>query len=328
MRRRTAGAVLLVAAALAAGPVRAQTGGAPMKPAEVCFIYPGPDSALPERQAGFALGLREQRLEVGRDVVVSAHAGAFDPARLARQAADCVARNVRVIVAVASAVAPATTATKTIPIVALDLETDPVATGLAESLSHPGGNVTGIFFDFPEFSAKQIELLGEAVPGLRRLGVMSDPTLNAAQLNAVRMLATTRGLMLIEQDMTEDGDLARRFQAFADGGAQAVLLLASPLVFVQRERTAALAVTHRLPAVTMFPEFAQAGGLLAYGPSTLVLYRPLGEMAGKILRGAKASDLPIDRPARMSLVINLATAKTLGVTVPPALLGRADEVIE
>ena len=325
---RAIGAALLGLAALAWTPALAESGGAPMKPAEVCLIYPGPQDALADRVGLFEMGLREQRLVIGRDVAVSGYAGSGDAGALARAAAGCVARDVRAIAAVASAVAAAHAATRIIAIVALDLETDPVAVGVVESLAHPGGNVTGVYFDFPDFIAKQLELLNEATPGLRRIAVLWDPATNDIQLRAVRALAKTRGLVLIEQEITEIAALGPRFQAFVEGRAQALLILSSPQVVLHRASLAALALAHRLPAITMFPEFAQAGGLMGYGPTTLVLYGTIGETTGKILRGAKPADLPIDRPARLSLVVNLATAKKLDVTIAPALLGRADEVVE
>jgi putative ABC transport system substrate-binding protein len=131
-----------------------------------------------------------------------------------------------------------------------------------------------------------------------------------------------------EQELPDLAVLEQRFQAFADRGVQAVLILSSPLVAPNSKRFADLALAHRLPTITMFPEYPPAGGLMAYGPDLLAMYRPWGEMIGKVLHGNKPADLPIERPSRMSLVVNLATARKLGVTVPPALLGRAEDVIE
>jgi putative ABC transport system substrate-binding protein len=158
--------------------------------------------------------------------------------------------------------------------------------------------------------------------------VLWDPSTSALQVAAVRALATTRGLDLVEQPMPDMPSLETRFRTHADGGAQAVLVLSSPMVAANAKRFADLALAYRLPAITMFPEFAQAGGLIAYGPDALAMYRPIGATIGKVVHGAKPADMPIDRPSRMSLVVNLATARALGVTVPPALLGRADEVVE
>jgi putative ABC transport system substrate-binding protein len=327
MRRRATLALLCAAAALASIPARAQS--APAPPPEVCLLYAGPPAALPERVEIFSAGLGDQRLEVGRDVIVVPQAASFELGRLPALAADCVARKVRAIAAVApAAVEAARAATRTIPIVALDLETDPVAGGVAESLARPGGNVTGIYFDFPEFSAKQLELMAEALPGLKRIGVLWDPSTGTARVGAGRALAAARGFDLVDQQMTDLPGLEARFQVLADAKVQALLIISSPLVPANRKRFADLALAHRLPAITTFPEFAQAGGLMSYGPDALALYRPLGEIVGKILRGANPAELPIDRPSRMSLIINLATARALGVTLPPALLGRADEVIE
>ncbi len=316
--------VLLGIAMLSGAPARAQV--AP----EVCLLYPGaPENYEVRIGVALAAGLRDQRFEVGRDVTITVNAASFDWARMPALAADCVARQPRVIAAISPiAVLAAHAATRSIPIVVQDLETDPVAAGLVESLARPGGNLSGFFFDFPDFGAKWLELVGEALPALKRIGVLWDPKTGTVQIAAVRALAASRGLELIEQQVLDLATLEQRFQAFAEARVQAVLILSSPVVGQNSKRFAELALAHRLPTITMFPEYAHAGGLMAYGPDLFAMYRPMGEMIGKVLRGAQPAALPIERPARMILLVNLATARALGVGLPPSLLGRADEVIE
>jgi putative ABC transport system substrate-binding protein len=320
-------AALLCAAALGASLAQAQD--PPSAVPEVCLLYPGPAAALPPRVDAFRLGLADQGLVVGRNVGLAPHAAGFEAGGLTQAITDCVARNARVITAVSAAVvAAAHAATRTVAIVALDLETDPVAAGIVESFARPGGNVTGIYFDFPEFRAKWLQLLSEASPGITRIGVLWDPNAGATQLAAVRAIVKARGLQMTEQRILDLPSLDARFKALTDGGAQAVLMLSSPFVGSNPKLFADLAATHGLPAITMFPEFAQAGGLMAYGPDLIGLFRPLGDMVGKVVKGAKPAELPVDRPPRMRLIINLVTAKTLGLTLSPSLLARADEVIE
>ena len=317
---------LAVAAALVPVAARAQAPAVP----EVCMIYPGTPANYAMRiEAALLAGLRDQRFEVGRDVTVTLRAADFDWARMPALAAECVARQPRVIAAISpTAVLAVHAATRSIPIVVQDLETDPVAAGLVVSLRRPGGNLSGFFFDFPDFGAKWLELVGEALPALQRIGVLWDPQTGTVQIAAVRALAAARGLALVEQQILELATLEQRFQALAEARVQAVLLMSSPVVSQNSKRFADLALAHRLPTITMFPEYAKAGGLMAYGPDIFAMYRPMGDMIGKVLRGAQPADLPIERPARMILVVNLATARALGVGLSPALLGRADEVVE
>lgn len=294
------------------------------------MIYPGTEETGRVRvMPGFTDGLRDQQLALERDVALHWQATGFAWERLPALVADCVARKVRAIAAISPrVVAAARAGTATIPIVAQDLETDPVAAGLIESLARPGGNVTGSFFDFPEFSAKWLELIGELVPGIGRIGVLWDPGTGGVQITAVRALAAARGLALVERELPDLTAAEPAFDAFAAARVQAVLMLSSPLIGPNGGVFARAALARRLPTVTMFPEFAEAGGLMAYGPDVVALYRPMGEMVARILKGAKPGELPIERPTRMRLLVNLATARTLGLSVPPALLARADGVIE
>ena len=219
-------------------------------------------------------------------------------------------------------------ATKTIPIVAIDLESDPIARGFAKSLARPGTNVTGVFLDLPELSAKQLQLVRDIIPNLSRVALLGDAHDNAAQLDATVEAAKTLG---IQAQRFESYTMAQ-FEAALDAArrarAGAVLVFSSPVVYVERARISTAALERRLPSVSLFTEFVEAGGLLTYGPNFREVTRRCGVYVGKILNGARPADMPIERPERFELVINLKTAKALGLTIPPSLLLRADQVIE
>ncbi len=244
-------------------------------------------------------------------------------------AADLARLSVDVIFARGpAAVTAAKEATRTIPVVAVDLESDPVAAGFVRGLARPGGNITGVFLDLPELSGKQLQLLKEIVPQLSRVAVLGDPVLNAPQFRATEVAARALAMHLQSVEVRALKDFNGALEAAKKGQARAVLLLSSPLVFNVRTRIAALAVEKRLAAVSMFVEFAEAGGLLAYGPSLRESFRRCGAYAGKILQGAKPGEMPVERPERFDLVINLKTAKALRLTIPQSVLGRADQVIQ
>jgi putative ABC transport system substrate-binding protein len=218
--------------------------------------------------------------------------------------------------------------TTTVPIVALDLESDPVKSGFIERLSHPGGNVTGLFFDFPDFSTKWLELLGDTIPGLARLGILWDPGTGTVQLDAVTAAAERRKLTLQILQVASPSGMDRAFQAANDAGSQAVLALSSPIFGTIPQQVAEAALRHRMPTITLFPEYAEAGGLMAYGTNLTDLFRQAGEMVGKVLAGTNPADLPVERPSRFELVVNLKTAAALGLAVPQVIQLRADRLIE
>ena len=295
---------------------------------EVGFIHPGGADSMQPRLAAFADGLSRRGFVVGRDVTVIARAADYDKARIAAYADELVRRNVAAILAVGPQVVQQTrAATSTIPIVGLDLESDPVKSGFVQSLGHPGGNLTGMFFDFPEFSGKWLELLGEVIPGLQRVGVLWDPGTGSVQLDALVEVAARRGVKLrvlkVEKPDQIDGAFAE-----AKTQSQAVLALSSPVFGSLTSQVAEAALRHGMPSIMLFPEYGAAGGLIAYGTDLFDLFRQAGEIVGKVLAGAKPADLPVERPSRFRLVVNLKTAKTLGLVIPPVVLLRADEVIE
>jgi putative ABC transport system substrate-binding protein len=325
MKRRTFVAGLAVAALSRAA--LAQSGRATP---EIVMFYTGPVASAELRAKLIREDLAASGLAGGKDFTLSMSvAGNNDD--LPRLARGLVRPGVSVVLAIGPAALRAAHAvTSTIPIVALDLETDPVKTGLAASLAHPGGNVTGLFFDFPEFSGKLLELLNEARPGLARVAALWDPASGPVQIEAARAAAAARNIHL---QTLEVDDLAKLPEAFAaaDGErAQGLLVLSSPLFssISGIKPVAEMAAQHKLAGITLFPEFAQSGGLMGYGPSVTDLYHQAGGMVAKVLRGEKPADLPLERPSRYRLVINLKAAKALGLALPPSLLARADDVVE
>jgi ABC-type uncharacterized transport system substrate-binding protein len=252
-----------------------------------------------------------------------------DPTRITPLVAEVVQRDVDVILAQSSVMVQAfRQATRTIPIVALDLETDPVESGLIASVTHPGGNITGLFFDFPDFTKKWLELLREAIPQLSRIAVLWDPATARTPRNAVEQAAGSLAIQLDIIEVRTRSDFEQAFVTATQRAAGAILMLQSPLIGANAQPLAELAIHHRLPAVTLFPDFARAGGLLAYGVNLLDMYRQTGVMVGKVLQGRKPAELPIERPTKFELVLNLRSAKRLGMEIPTSILLRADEVIE
>jgi putative ABC transport system substrate-binding protein len=252
-----------------------------------------------------------------------------DPAKLPELVKEVLDRDVSVFIAAGPAVLRlAVQAKGAVPIVAYDFETDPVATGYAQSLPRPGGNVTGIFLDFPEFSGKWIELLRECVPQLRHFAIIWDPSAGRLQVDAISRIAAGLNMQADLLEATTRDDFAGAFAVAKDRGAGGIVLLSSPLVFTNAKDLAALALRHRLPAVTLFAEFSRSGGLFSYGPSLVAAVRQAGVMAGKVLGGTPPANLPIERPSKFELLVNQRTAEALGITIPASIQGRADEVIE
>jgi len=245
-------------------------------------------------------------------------------------AAQLVAAGVDVILAATpSAIEATTRATRTIPIVGVDLESDPVAKGWAATLAHPGGNFTGFVLDIPEMSGKQLQFLKEVKPDLNRVAVLGDPRVNELQSRATEAAARGAGLTIQALSVRDVGEVPRAIAEAARQHAGALAVLTSPLVFNNLGRIVDAAVQHRLPAICLFaPAFADAGGLIAYGPDLPDFYRRAAGYVGRILKGAKPGDLPVQRPEKFQLVVNLKTANALKLKVPQSLLARADRVID
>jgi putative ABC transport system substrate-binding protein len=275
----------------------------------------------------FRRKLAEQGWVEGRAVSFEYRNASGDPARFAEAAAELVQRKVDVIFAMsAPAVRTASAATRTIPIVGLDLTTDPVAAGYVERHSRPGGNVTGVFLDAPGFAGKWLELLKAVVSGLSRVAVLWDPSPGTAHLKAVQNVAPSLGIQLQVLEIHRPDDIDGAFSAFR-GRPQALIVLPSPMLYVHSERLAKLALKHRLPATSMFRVFADAGGALAYGPEMSVAAERCAIIVAKILGGATPAVLPLAQPEGFELVVNLKTARAIGLNVPESVLTGATAVI-
>jgi len=248
--------------------------------------------------------------------------------RLPALAAELVRRKVDVIVATVGGPV-AKDATTTIPIIALS-GGDPVEEGLVASLNRPGGNVTGWALFAFSLGPKRFELLRELVPAARLIAVMANPTNHAANADRREVEAAARaiGQRIVVLEASSESDFEPAFAAMVQQGVGALLVMADPFFNNRRERLIALAARHAIPAVYEWREFAEAGGLMSYGSSITEAQRQIGLYTGQILKGIKPADLPFQRAIKIELVINLRTAKTLGLTFPITLLGRADEVIE
>jgi putative ABC transport system substrate-binding protein len=251
------------------------------------------------------------------------------PERASAFAAELVRLGVSVIVTHANmGVAAAKQATSTVPIV-FGAMGDPVDAGLVVSLTHPGGNITGQSLQQTEAAAKRLEILHELVPGLKRLGILSNTNNRAAMLemDQVRLAARTLDLEITAAKLRGVDDILPAFDEFK-GRVDALYFCNDPLLTANRTRLAILSAAARLPTAFNFRENVEAGGLLSYGPNVPELFRHAAEMVDKILRGTKPGDIPIEQPTKFDLIINLTTARALGINVPPLMLTRAEEVIE
>jgi len=285
------------------------------------------DERIKRNIAALRAGLQDEGYVEGQHYRVDFHSPQND-ADLARLVRALVKNNVDVINAIgAVAIREAQKATQTIPIVAHDYETDPVAAGFVATLAKPGGNITGMFLDIPEIVGKLVELLKTALPELRTITVLWDPVTGKSQVTAAEHAARTLGLATQVREVRA-GTLEQTVRSVADRKAQALVLLGSPLIAGGFPKIAEAATAARLPTIALFPAYARLGGLMSYGPDAPDQYRQEGRMIAKILKGAKPADLPVERPTKFYFLINLKTAKALGLTLPQVLLGRADQVIE
>ena len=276
----------------------------------------------------FQRALAERGWISGQNVTFVYGDAGRDPARFASAAVELSKSDVDVIFATsAPALRAAHAATKTIPIVAGDFTTDPVAEGYIESFGRPGRNITGIFLDAPQFAGKWFELLQAVVPDLSRVSVLWDPGPGTTHLQAVRSVAASLGIELQVLEVRKPADLETAFSTLR-GASQALVLLPSPMIYNQSASLARLASRHKLPAISMAREFADAGGLLAYGPERASAWERAGVFVARILEGSDPAVLPVEQPTNIQLAVNMKTAKALGVAIPELIFMRADEVIE
>ena len=284
-------------------------------------------------QEAFLQGLRDLGYVQGRNVVIEYRDAAGKLERLPALAAELVALRVDVILAGGAAQAlAATQATKTIPIVFTGVG-DPVASGLVTTLARPGGNATGLsLLGSPEVVGKRLELLTQAVPGVSRVALLWQPGFEREAgkdvLKGADVAARALGVRLQVVEARGPADIDGAFADMATARAGALTVLGGAMLNSERRRLADLAAKNRLPAVYPARQYVDAGGLMAYGPDLADLLRRVATYVDKILKGTKPGDLPVQQPTKFELVINLKTAKALGLTIPPSLLGRADQVIE
>jgi putative ABC transport system substrate-binding protein len=285
------------------------------------------DDRLRQNFAALRAGLRDEGYVEGQHYRIDYHSPASE-ADVPKLAQTLVRDKVDVIHASAYvAIHAAQKATQTIPIVAHDYETNPIAAGFVATLAKPGGNITGMFLDIPEIVGKLLELIKTTLPELRAITVLWDPLTGKSQVSAAEQAARTLGIDVHIRE-ARAGSLEQTIRSVAAGKARALVLLGSPVISAGFPKIADAAAAARLPAIALLPPFARVGGLMAYGPDSVEQYRQEGRMIGKILKGAKPGDLPVERPTKFYLLINLKTAKALGLTIPPSVLGRADQVIE
>ena len=280
------------------------------------------------RIVAFVQGLQQSGWTDGRNIRIDTRWAAGDADRFHRYAEELLALAPDVILASATpSVQALQQATRTVPIVFANVG-DPVGMGFVESLARPGGNTTGFTPLEFGFGAKWLELLKEIAPRLTRVAVLRDLTIGPAQLSAIQAVAPSFGVELSPVGVRDAGEIERTIAAFAQSSNAGMIVTASTSAVIHRHLIAMLAARHRLPAVYSFRYFAATGGLLSYGPDPIDMYRRAASYVDRILKGEKPADLPVQTPTKYQLVVNLKTAKALGLDIPTSILARADEVIE
>ncbi|HWO92723.1 MAG TPA: ABC transporter substrate-binding protein [Methylomirabilota bacterium] len=327
---RLIGLAVVLALSLALAPLAAEA-QQPASVPRIGVLFASTPDATSHLLDGLRQGLREHGYVEGQHIMLERRYGQAGVERMSDLAAELVRIKVRVIVA---ATDPATAAvrqqTQTIPIVMAN-STDPVGTGFVASLARPSGNVTGLSALSPELSGKRLGLLREVVPGLARVAIIWNPDVRGALFDYKETEAAARSMRLQLQsvEVSRGEDLDRAFSAVTNQRAQALIVQTpNPVLFANRSQVASFAQRTRLPSMYGQKEFADAGGLMSYGASTTDLFRRAATYVDKILKGAKPADLPVEQPTKFELVINLKTAKTLGLTIPQTILLQADQVIQ
>lgn len=325
MRRR---AFIAGLAAMAAGarPARAQTrANVPV----IGFLHPGSlesGSLIPD---ALREGLRESGYVVNDTIRIEERWARGKPEVLPQLVQELLHQRVALLIPTARAsIEAAMAATKDVPLIANDLESDPVASGFVQSLSHPGGNLTGVFLDAPSLCGKWLQQILDVVPNARKVAVLWDMTTGAYQLNAMKAAAEARSTEIVVMEFRDDAGLDGALEQGLKQGPQAAILLGSPLIRQGGSRIAEILALRRIPAISQFRTFPDGGGLMSYGPDLIHLYRRLGPFVAKILHGARPADLPIERPTKFELVVNVKAARGLDVAIPGSLLMNADAVIE
>jgi len=302
----------------------------PKKVPRIGFLTAASPSSVAARIEAFRQGLREFGYVEGNNIVIEYRYAAGKLERQSALAAKLVHLKVDIIVTGGPiATGAAREATATIPIV-MAQDFDPVSTGLVASLARPSGNITGLATLYPEISGKQLELLKEIVPKFSRVAVLGNSTIpgNAQVLRETELVARAFEVQLQYLDVLDPKDIENVFRAASKARADAVLVLANPVLLSHRTQIADLAVTSRLPAIYQVREFVEDGGLMTYGVSVTDLWRRAAIYVVKILKGRKTADRPVEQPIKFEFIINLKAAQQIGLTIPPNVLARADKVIK
>jgi putative ABC transport system substrate-binding protein len=327
--KKTAPPLILVAVMLLAVAVIAEA-QQPKKVPRIAYLATGLQSFATSNIDAFRQGLRDLGYVEGKNIEIEWRFGGYRVELLSNLATELVRLKVDLIVATGGpAVRAAKKETGTIPIV-MAFSGDPVGTGLVTSLARPGGNVTGLSYMAPDLSAKRLELLKEAFPKVSRVAVLFDVTdaVSALEFKETQVGAQALGVTLQSMEVRGPDDFESAFLALTRERADGLLTFAHALTIPNRKQIADLAAKHRLPAMYGLSEFAEAGGLMAYGPNLSDLYRRAAVYVDKILKGTKPADLPVEQPTKFEFIINLKAAKQIGMTIPPNVLARADKVIK
>jgi len=304
--------------------------GERMRRIGVIVPFVADDSEAQGRIGAFLQELQQLGWIIGRNVRIDYRWTAGDADRVRKYAAELVALAPDVILAHGSGiVGPLLQATRTVPIV-FPVASDPVGAGFVRSLARPGGNATGFMISEYSLSGKWLELLKQIAPGVTRAAVIRNPAIpgGIGEFSAIQAAATVLGVEITPVDVSDAGEIERAVAAFARSANGGLIVTSSGLAAIHRDLIIALAAQHKLPAVYFERSFVAAGGLMSYGPDFVDQYRRAAGYVDRILKGEKPADLPVQAPTKYELVINLKTAKALGLAIPPTVLARADEVIE
>jgi len=326
--KKTALASILFAGAVLAVAIIAEAQQLKKVP-RIGYLSATSPSVNPTRVEAFRHGLRELGYVEGKSIIIEWRYAEGKLNRVGELAADLVRLKVDVIVTGGPTITPAVKeATTTIPIV-MGYDNDPVGSGFVASLARPGGNITGLSALSPELSGKRLELLKEIIPRLSHVAVLGTSTQagNAQALKEVKLAGQALRVQLQYLDVLDPKDIETAFRAASKERADAVLVLVGAVLNTHRKQIADLAVKSRLPAIYGQPQYVEDGGLLSYAPSYTDLFQRAATYVDKILKGAKPADLPVEQPTKFEFIINLKAAKQIGVTIPPAVLARADRVI-
>jgi len=322
MERRALFRTLALGTLVAPRIARAQP---PRKVYRIGILSLRPTSESPSIKA-LLQGLGELGYVYGRDFVTEARGSEGRPDRFPDMVAELLGLRVDVILAAGPALPALKQATSTIPVI-MAATLDPVRQGFVQSLAHPGTNFTGFSLQSPDTTGKRLQLLKELVPGAVPVAVLWDQR-SIVEWQAAEAAAQERGWKLLSLEIRNAGEIENAFKAATGARAGTLLVFAAGILFPNARRVAELATKSRLPAMYELREYVEAGGLIAYGPDIDDIWRRAATYVDKILKGAKPADLPVEQPTKFDLIINLKTAKALGLTIPPSLLLRADEVIQ